>query len=52
MDPWWRFVETGIFCFSTGLSAVLVVTAGFFIAPVARVTVAWLIYGIGSVIAL
>jgi hypothetical protein len=52
MAPWWQFVETGIFCFSTGLSAVLVVMAGFFIAPAARVQVAWLIYGVGSIIAL
>lgn len=50
--PWWRPVEKSIFCFSTGLSAILVVTAGFFVAPAARTVVAWLIFAGGSIVAL
>lgn len=33
---WWDSVEASIFCFSTGLSAALIVTTAFFIAPWAR----------------
>jgi hypothetical protein len=50
--PWWGPVEKGVFCFSTGLSAVLVVLAGFFVAPAARVIVAWIAFGAGSIVAL
>src|SRR5712691_9696202 len=49
--PWWRPVEKIIFYFSIGLSAILVVTAGFFVAPAARAVVAWLVFGIGSIVA-
>ena len=49
--PWWRPVEKSIFCFSTGLSTILVVTTGFFVAPAARAFVAWLVFGIGSIVA-
>lgn len=49
---WWDSAEAIIFCFSTGLSAALIVTTAFFIAPVGRVLVAWLTLGIGSMVAL
>jgi hypothetical protein len=50
--PWWRPLEAGVFCFTSGLSAVLVVMAAFFVAPAARVFVAWLAFGVGSIVAL
>jgi hypothetical protein len=31
--PWFRAVESGIFCFSTALSAVFVVASAFFPSP-------------------
>lgn len=49
--PWWEPVEKCVFCFSTGLSAVLVVACGFFTAPAARGFVAWLVFGTGSIVA-
>jgi hypothetical protein len=49
---WWKPVETCIFCFSTGLSAFLVVATAFFVAPAARGQVVWLAFGIGSETAL
>ncbi len=52
MAPWWPPIEKTIFCFSTGLSAVLVVAAGVFVASAARASVAWLVFGIGSIFAL
>jgi hypothetical protein len=50
--PWFRTVQAGIVCFSTALSAALVVTAAFVTAPAARVLVAWLALGLGSIVAL
>lgn len=50
--PWWKTLEASIFCFSTGLSAFLVVLTAFFVAPSARAAVAWLAFGIGGVTAL
>ncbi len=52
MAPWWNSVEKAIVCFGTGLAGVLVVVAGFFVAPAARGVVAWLALGIGSIVAL
>ena len=49
---WWPLVEYSIFCFGAGLSAILVVTAGFFVAPAARAVVAWLVFVGGSVVAI
>ena len=50
--PWYRPVETGIFCLSTALSALFVVTTAYFVAPTARVLVAWLAFGTGCIVAL
>jgi hypothetical protein len=49
--PWFRAVESGIFSFSTALSAVFVVAAAFFVAPAGKVLVAWLALSIGSIVA-
>lgn len=50
--PWWKPVETCIFCFSTGLSAFLVIVTAYLVAPTARVEVAWLAFGIGAMTAI
>lgn len=52
MAPWWSSIEASIFCFSTGLSAALIIISAFFIAPFARVLVAWLTFATGSIVAL
>jgi len=49
--PWWRPTEKIIFCFSVGLSAVLVVMTAFFVTPIARVEITWLAFFIGAIIA-
>jgi hypothetical protein len=48
---WYPPVETGIFYFCAALSAVLVVTTAFLIAPDARKLVTWLAFGIGTAVA-
>lgn len=50
--PWWRTLEKGIFCFSTGMAAILVVAVGFFIAPGVRKLVVWIVFALGSIVAL
>lgn len=50
--PWWRVVEKSIFCFSAALSAIFVLLSGFFVAPTARNGVAWLVFVLGSMLAL
>jgi hypothetical protein len=50
--PWFRVVEAGIFCFSTALSAVFVITAAVLVAPAAKALIAWLAFAIGSIVAL
>ena len=50
--PWWEPVETCILCFSAGLSAFLVVTTAFVVAPAARKGIAWSAFGLGGTIAL
>ncbi len=49
--PWFRAVESGIFCSSTAMSAVFVVTAAFSVAPAAKARIAWLAYFIGAIVA-
>jgi hypothetical protein len=49
--PWYRTVEAAIFCFSTALSAVLVVLAAFVVAPHEKATVAWIAFAVGVVVA-
>jgi hypothetical protein len=49
--PWFRLVESGIFCFSTALSAVFVVAAAVLVAPAEKLLIAWLAFAIGSIVA-
>lgn len=49
--PWFRAVESGIFCFSTALSAVFVIGAAVLVAPAGKVLIAWLAFLIGSIVA-
>jgi hypothetical protein len=49
--PWFQVVESGIFCFSTALSAVFVVSSAYFVAPAGKVLIAWLAFFIGAIVA-
>jgi hypothetical protein len=50
--PWFETLDTCLICFFSAFAAALIISAAYFVVPIYRSVVAWIVFGLGASYAL